>query len=461
MGGATPALVRQLLGHAWPVLVAQLSSMAMMVADTLIAGHYSTTDLAAVAIGSSIYISVVMLLAGILQALAPVVAHHVGAGRRDALAPSLHQGFWLALLLALPGVALLCFPSPLLDLANPAPEVRSVTQDYLAMVALGLPAVLFYRAFYAFTNALGRPRVLMLISLATTLLHFPLAWALAYGKLGGAPLGAVGCALSTAWVCWFALICGLLFLGFSESYRGLGFFHRWHPPRRADLAELLRLGLPMGFSTFVEITSFTFIALLVAPLGANVVAGHRIVANLGALLYMLPLALSIASLVLIGQAAGAGDWGRAQATVRMGLGLAAGLSTVMGGVLWAVRAPVIAGHSLDPAVQQVAQGLILYVCAYQLVDAIQTVAAHALRAYKVTFLPMLVHMFCFWGIGLAGGWWLAYHGWPGHRPLGAAGFWQAAVLATVAASLAFSALLAWVIRERRCLARVGTAAIQA
>lgn len=442
-----PALARQLVGQAWPVLVAQLSSMAMMVADTIITGRYGTTDLAAVAIGSSVYISVVMLLVGILQALAPVVAHHVGAGRQEALAPALQNGFWLAALLAIPGVLLLRLPDPLLVFSGAAPEVDHLARRYLATVALGLPAVLLYRTFYAFSNAMGKPRVLMVISLATTLLHLPLAWALTYGKLGLAPLGAVGCALSTACVGWFALACGLLFLSRHGGYRPLGLFARWHPPRRAALAELLRLGLPMGFSTFVEITSFTFIALLVARLGSEVVAGHRIVANLGALAYMLPLSLSVATLVLVGQAVGAGDPARARAAIRVSLYLAAGLSTLLGVLIWVLRGPIIGANSLDPRVREVALALIVYICVYQLVDAIQTVASHALRGYKVTFLPMLVHTACFWGIGLAGGWWLAYRGWPGGSPQGVAGFWQAAVLATVAAALAFSSLLAWVQRQ--------------
>src|SRR5574337_271570 len=411
------SLVRQLVGHAWPVLVAQLSSMAMMVADTVIAGRYGTTDLAAVAIGSSVYISVVMLLVGILQALAPVAAHHVGAGRREALGPALQQGFWLAAALAVPGVLLLVFPGALLAFSGAAPEVDRLSRNYLATVAAGLPAVLAYRTFYAFTNAMGKPRVLMAISLATTLLHIPLAWALTY-------------------------------LHRHAGYRALALFARWHPPRRNDLMELLRLGLPMGFSAFVAITSFTFIALLVARLGTDVVAGHRIAANLGAVAYMLPLSLSVATLVLVGQASGAGDPARARAVIRVSILLAGGLSTLLGVILWILREPLVSANSLDPAVRRVALALILYICVYQLVDAIQTVSAHALRGFKVTFLPMLVHTGCFWGIGLALGWWLAYRGWPGGAPQGVAGFWQAAVLATVAAAFAFSSLLAWVVRRQ-------------
>ena len=178
------AIVRQLFHHAWPILVAQLLSMAMMIADTLIAGRYGTLDLAGVAIGSSFYISVVMLLGGILQAVAPTVAHHVGAGRTGEIGPALQQGFWLAAMLALPGVAVLLAPGPLLALAEVPPDVAELASRYLAATAAGLPALLFYRSFYAFNNAVGRPRALMAISAIVTSVHLPLAWALTNGAAG-------------------------------------------------------------------------------------------------------------------------------------------------------------------------------------------------------------------------------------------------------------------------------------
>lgn len=436
---------RLILAHAAPMLVAQLASMGMMVIDTALLGHHGTEDLAAVAVGGGLYIAIVFALVGILQAVAPTVAHLRGAGREGEIAGALQQAFWLALLLAVPGVLLLRHPDPLLALSSIEPAVEARVRDYLDALSWGMPAALLYRTFYSFCNALGQPRPLMLISLGGTLLHAALAWALVGGALGGAPLGALGCGISNAVVGWFGLLCGSVYLLRGRPLARYRLLAGWQAPRRGALREMLRLGLPMGFSNLVEISSFTLIALFVAQLGATAVAGHRIVANLAALCYMLPLALSIATLAQVGQAAGACDGQRARASIAAGLLLAGGLSALLGVLLWLAAAPVVALATDDVAVRAVALALIGYVAVYQVFDAVQTVAAHALRGYKVTFAPMLVHLACFWGVGLGGGWWLAF---AAASPLGVAGFWIASLASLVLAALLLGALLGWVLRTQ-------------
>lgn len=430
---------RLILSHASPMLIAQLASMGMMVIDTALLGHYGTEDLAAVAVGGGIYIAVVFALAGILQAVGPTVAHLRGARRDGEIAGSLQQAFWLAILLAIPGVLFLLNPDPLLALARIEPGVEAKARGYLAMLAWGMPAALLYRTFYSFCNALGRPRPLMLISLGGTLLHGLLAWLLVTGRWGGEALGVLGCGISNATVGWFALLCAAGYLVFGRALAPLRLIRGWQSPRRKAMRELLRLGLPMGFSNFVEISSFTLIALFVAQLGATVVAGHRVVANLAALCYMLPLSLAIATLAQVGQAAGARDWPRARASIAAGLLLAGGLASALGLVLWLIARPLTAAYTSDPAVQAVSLALIGYVAIYQIFDAVQTVAAYSLRAYKITFAPMFVHIVCFWGVGLFGGWWLAFRA---ATPLGVAGFWIAS-LASLALAAALLGALLW------------------
>ena len=433
-----PTVARGLLAHAFPILIAQLASVGMMVVDTAVLGHISPVDLAAVAIGGGIHVSVVFALVGVLQAVAPVVAHLHGAQRDQEVAGILQQGFWLAVLLAVPGVLFLLHPGAMLGMSDMDAAVDAKVRQYLALLAWGLPASLCYRTFYSFCNALGKPRVLMGIGLCSLALHALLAWGLALQGWAGEPLGVVGCALSNVIIAWLACLSASLYLGFGPLGQRYRPFANWQRPRWATWRELLRLGLPMGLSNLVEITSFTLISLFVASLGATVVAGHRIVANLSALVYMLPLSLAIATMAALGQAVGARDVLRARAIIRAGLLLAGGLSSLVGLLLWLAAGPVVAAYTNDPAVRTVALGLVAYIALYQFFDALQTVAGHCLRAYRVTFVPMLVQTVCFWGVGLLGGAWLCYRWQP---PLGVAGFWLASVLSLVGAAALLLPLL--------------------
>ena len=432
------AAARGLIAHALPILIAQLSSIGMMVVDTAVLGHVSSLDLAAVAIGGGIHVSVVFALVGIVQAVSPVVAHLHGAGRDDEVAGVLQQGFWLALLLAVPGILLLTHPGAVLGMADMDATVDAKVRQYLGLLAWGLPASLCYRTFYAFCNALGKPRVLMAIGLFSLALHAVLAWGFALQGWLGAPLGVAGCAFSNILIGWTACFSGAAYLAFGPLGRRYRPFSNWQLPNWSAWRELLRIGVPMGLSNLVEITSFTLIALFVASLGATVVAGHRIVANLSALIYMLPLSLGIATMAAVGQAVGAHDAARARATIRAGLILAGASSTAIGILLWLVAEPLVAAYTDDPAVRSVAMSLIIYVAVYQFFDALQTIAGHVLRAYRVTFMPMLVQTLCFWGVGLLGGAWLCYRG---SAPLGVAGFWLAAVISLLLAATMLLPLL--------------------
>ncbi|MDQ5915609.1 MAG: multidrug resistance protein family, partial [Pseudomonadota bacterium] len=221
---------RSIVAHAWPILIAQLASMGMMVIDTVLLGHYGTVDLAAVAVGGGIYIAVVFALVGILQAVAPTVAHHVGAKRESEVAGALQQTVWLALALSLPGMLILWFPDPILALSTIEPAVDEKLRLYLRILACGMPAALLYRTFYSFCNALRQPRPLMLISLNNTLLHGALAWALVTGQFGE-PMGGVGCGLSNMLVNWIGCLLAALWVAKSPGLARFKPLANWQRPR--------------------------------------------------------------------------------------------------------------------------------------------------------------------------------------------------------------------------------------
>ncbi|GHT92445.1 MATE family efflux transporter [Betaproteobacteria bacterium] len=440
------ALIQRILALAWPVLVAQLASIGMMVADTLIVGRYSIEHLAAVAVGGSIYITLMLGMTGVVLALGPIIGQHYGAGRHDAIGQDIREGFWLALMLSLVGMALLAFPHVLIKPAHLKPELEAIAASYLRLLALSLPAILAYRVFHAAANALGHPRPLMYIAIAETSAHTLLAWILVGGHLGLPALGANGAAISQMLVNWMSLVIACAFLARHPRFAPFRVFARFTLPHLPSQRELWRLGLPMGFSYLVEVSAFTFMALFIARLGTEAVSGYRIAANISALTYMLPLSLATATAALVAQAAGARNEALARAIIRAGQITGIITALIVALLLYTLRDTIAALSTPDLHVALIASGMMLYIAVYQFFDAIQTIAAFVLRAYKISFIPLCIHLCCFWGLGLGLGYWLAFHA---PTPQGATGFWQATVLATVAAAVLLGGLLVIELKRRK------------
>ena len=441
---------------AWPVLIAQLATIGMMAIDTVVVGRSNTDNLAALAVGASMYVSLALALSGVVQALLPGIAHQIGRNDTAATGKLIYQAFWLVLLLAIFGDLVLCFPGWMIALAELPPNVEILTREYLFILSFSLPASLGYRAFHAIAGGVGKTRSLMWLSLGQTTGHALLAPILVDSVVLGSVtlglgLGASGAALSQAMLAWMVCGAGVFVLSNASVYQQFLRAAQWSGPDWRVQRQLLRVGLPMGLSYFVEITAFTVMAIFIARLGPEVLSGHRIVANLSAMVYMFPLAIGTATAALVGQAVGAGREDEARVLARSAFMVACMGSGLLALMLWCFRSQFAWVGSPDQDVQMVAVGLVGYVAAYQLFDAAQTVAAFALRGYHVTLLPLGIHVTAFWLIGLWGGYQLAFYGLPlfGIGAMGAAGFWCAVLVATVMAALGLVGLLIWVQKLRR------------
>lgn len=440
---------RELLQLAWPIFVAQIAVMGLSVIDTVMAGRLSANDLAAVALGGSIYASVFVGFMGVLQALTPIAGHHYGAGRYADIGTDVGQALWLALFLSLIGLPLLIFNAPWLALTGTEPAVARITALYLWAVAVGLPASLAARAYIALNAAVSRPKVTMAINLAALGAKVPLNFAFMYGAGPLPALGGAGCGVATAVLLWGVLAANWL------VYRLDPYYARFHPRERRRRGpiwvrqrELLKLGLPSGGTILIEVTSFAFIALLVARLGAVTVAGHQIVANLVAVLFMMPLAYGIAASVQVAQALGAGLPAVARCAARRGWRVAMATALAVCIAVYLLREPIVAAFTRDAQVAAVALSLLAAGVVFHFFDAMQGVAGFILRGYKVALAPMLIHSVALWGLGLAGGYWLAYHPPAGWAYGGAFSFWAAAAAGLVLAGLAMTWLAAYVANRR-------------
>jgi MATE family multidrug resistance protein len=419
--------VRKIAALAWPVLIGQLAIIAFGVMDTAMVGRYSALDLAALGLGSSIYISVYIGLTGILTALQPIAGQLYGARREREIGEEVRQALWLAAVLSVIGFVCLYFPQPLLNIADASPALHERTLAYLRILSLGLPASLAFRVYSSLANAVGKPRIVMFLQVGALAVKIPLnAWFI-FGGLGLPALGGPGCAVASTLINWVTAAVGLTVLARVAFFEPFGVFSRFCWPVWTRQKALLKLGLPMGLSYLIEVTSYTFMALFISRFGTTVLAGHQITGNIGAVLYMTPLSIGVASSTLVSQALGAQRFDEARSLARHGILMACCLALIYGAIMLALRPLVLAAYTPNAQVVAAAMPLVLIVVFYHLCDALQITTAFVLRAYKVAVIPTVIYAVALWGIGLGGGYFLGFDV-PGSIPewsQGARGFWIA------------------------------------
>ncbi|MCG3189984.1 MAG: Multidrug resistance protein NorM [Burkholderiaceae bacterium] len=444
---------RQIAALAWPVLIGQLAVLGFSTVDTVLVGRYNATDLAALAVGSAAYITVFIGLMGVVLAIGPIVGQLYGAKRLAEVGQQLHQGVWLALGLSAIGSAVLVFPAPFLALSRATPEVAEKIRAYLLALAFALPASLLFTVYRGFNIAVSRPKAVMALQLAGLGLKVPLSAALVFGvpSLGIPALGVTGCGLSTLVAMWAQAITAFVVLrsdGFYQRFALRG--HRLDRPRRDALAALLRLGVPMGLTILVEVTGFAFMAIFIARLGTTPVAGHQIAVNLVSMMFMVPLSLANATSTLVAQRLGADGLADASRLGVHGLQLTLAIAALVGTLVYLARAPIVGLYTADAAVASVALTLLSWVTLFHLSDALQTLAQFVLRAWRVTVVSLVVFALSMWGLGLGGGYVLAFDVFgiapPSWR--GATGFWIASTGGLFSAGVALTAFLLWMQRQR-------------
>jgi len=433
---------RLIVKHALTVLVGQLAVVSFGVADTIIAGRYDPEALAILSISASIYITVYVGLLGILQALIPVFAELHGAKAHFKIGQVFRQGLYLWIGLTVAGVVLLLSPSYLLEWTQVPTHLQDQSTYYLAILALALPPALFFRLFSSLNQSLGKPKLVTLIQIVALLLKIPLSIALTFGVLDWPPLGLIGCAIATVMVNYSMMTIALLLLKYHRIYKP---FTVWMTPEAPDteiLKKMCRMGLPNGLSVTVEVTSFTLMALFISRFGTTSAASHQIASSMAALLYMMPLSFSIAISARVSYWKGAQQLDMLKQSMLIGFRLTMTLALGMACLLWLFHGPIATLYAKDPGVAKMAGQLLIFIGVYHLFDALQTLCFFILRSFKVTIAPAFIYSILLWGIGLAGGFQLAFHGLgPFPAMPNAEAFWLMSILGLMLVSLCLLILI--------------------
>lgn len=431
--------------HAGSVLAGQLAVMAFGIADTVIAGRYSDTALAALSVGSALYISVYVGLIGIVQALLPIWAEMLGAGQHHAVGTSVRQSLYLCAIITAVGMAALAFPAPLLIWAEVPTALLGDVRSYLTVLACAFAPALLFRIYGAFNQSLGKPLMVTSLQVLALAVKIPLSIWLVAGGAGVEPMGVVGCAWATLIVNYFLLALALVMLRTQQIYAPFALWKRMERPDWRQIGSFFRLGLPGGMAYLVEVTSFTLMALFMARLGTEASASHQIAASIAGTLYMMPLSLAIAASGRVSFWLGAGDAEKAKALVFLTLKLTALTSIAVSALILIAREILVEWYSSTPAIVLQASSLLVWVAFYHVADSVQAVSAFLLRCYRVTLAPLAIYGVLLWGLGLWGGYQLTYTGWSGFPATESTHtFWLAS---TMAIGLVASSLVLLLIRK--------------
>ena len=442
--------LRGLWRLAWPILIGQLATVGMAVVDVAMAGHASAQDLAGVSLGVSVWNMLMITLMGLVMSVNPMVAHQVGAGDLGGVPHIVRQALWKALGVGLIALLLAHVTTELFDHMLLEPYVRDLAKGFVQITSLALPLFALYRVLYGYSTSINQTKPLMVIALLSLLLNIGVNSLLVFGTLGFPRLGGLGCAWATLATVAFNLLALVWWMHHSAAYRSTWPLGRYEPPNWSQIKSLLKLGLPIGITYFAESSAFSLIALLIAEFGSTQMAAHQIALNFTSLVFMVPLSVGLALLTRVGQSLGAGDavLARYQAWVGVAVGLVC--ATLSAAMIALLATTIASAYTSDAAVIALAAQLLLLAAVFQLSDATQVITSCAIRGYKVTRSPMVIHLTAFWGFALPLGYALglapSWLPWRPDQAMAAQGFWIALILGLTIAALGLVMLLRQVAR---------------
>ena len=435
--------VRPMVRLAVPLVLAELGWMSMAIVDTMMVGRQarSAEAIAAVSLGSVLYVAIAFFGTGLMLGLDTLVSHSYGAGDVEDCHRSLVNGVYLSVVIAPALMGIVRLFEPLLRSLDFQPEILSQTIPYLRALNWGTLPLLLYFVFRRYLQGMNLVKPVMFALVSANVVNLVGNWALIYGHLGLRAMGTVGSGWST---CIARTYMMTLLLGYSFYYDHrfqTGLRRARRRPHMARVWRLVYLGLPAAMQYVIEIGVFAVATAMIGKLGAVALASHQVALNTVSLTYMVPLGISSAAAVRVGQALGRKDPHGASRAGWTAMGLGTGFMGCMGILLLTVPQYIARIYSPDPVVIRSASALLFVGAFFQLFDGMQTVATGALRGAGDTRTAMICHLFFYWAIGLPLGAYLCFR-----MRWGAAGLWTGLCVALILIGIAL--LFFWRRREK-------------
>lgn len=410
--------LKQLFQLMIPILVTQFAQAGLGLIDTIMAGHMSATDLAAIAVGVGLWMPIMLLFSGIMIATTPLVAEAKGARTPEKIATIARQSLWIAFILGVIAGLILQLMPALLPLFGVPENLQPKAGLFLHAIGFGMPAVTMYAALRGYSEALGYPRPVTVISLLALVLLVPLNFMFMYGWGPLPELGSAGCGFATAILQWLMFISLAFYIFKSRAYQSTQVFSKWEAIDAVWIKRILLLGLPIGLAIFFEVSIFSTAAIVISPLGETKLAAHQIAMSVTSQMFMIPMSLAIALTIRIGTYYGEQNIHAMRKVQGLGFATATVFAFSTMALMWFFRPEIISIYTRDPQVAQVTMSLLIFAIAYQLMDAWQISAAGCLRGMQDTQGPMWITMLAYWVVAFPIGVYLTRY-----SSMGAAGVW--------------------------------------
>jgi MATE family, multidrug efflux pump len=421
---------------AGPVIAAELGWMGMGVVDTVFVGRLGAEAIGAVSLGTVLYFAVAVFGMGLLLGLDTLISQAYGAGRLGDCHQWLVQGVYLCLLITPLVMVFLLLSSPLLMQLGIDSRVLDQAMPFLRVQTWSTLPLFLYAVFRRYLQAMGLVKPVMVALVSANLINAIGNWALIYGNLGLPAMGVVGSGWSTALSRVYMAFALISYAVYVDWRWPTGFLQvRWLP-QASKILKLIALGWPAAVHVVLEVGVFAAATTLVGMLDPVSLAAHHVVLDLSSVTFMVPLGLSSAAAVRVGQALGRGEPEAAAFAGWMAMGLGAAFMTVAGIIFAVVPGALVSIFTPDRAVITTAISVMFVAAAFQLFDGLQGVATGAMRGSGDTQTPMVCTLVAHWFVGLPLGYVLAFP-----MGFGVIGLWSGLALGLAGAGVVL--LVAW------------------
>lgn len=379
----------------------------MSVVDTIMAGQVSPTDLAALSIATGVWNPAMLALQGILLALTGIIAQFSGANDKAGISHYFQQGLYLAGVLSVFGLSIAYFADVIILKLDTSPAIANMAYDYIHFVKWGIIGFLVFSVYRNITEGMGMTKPAFYISLIGLAVNIPANYIFIYGKLGMPALGGAGCGIATALVFSAMAIAQVIYCQLSKKVDAKTLLANFKAPQLNTMWTITKIGIPISLATFFEVTLFACIPLFIAHLGAVAVAGHQIAASVTTLLFMMPLSLSIAISIRIGNLYGQHHFEQLKKAISTSYILAMIIAALLAAITFFGRDIISQLYTDDAQVIALATSIMILACIYQLPDALQVAANGILRGLKHTAPISYITFISYWLIGFSLGFVLA------------------------------------------------------